>query len=93
MTRPIDSAVILSQVQTALEIMQSAQRQAALAQLRHESDTDRAKATYQTAVTKKEELSGKTIRDDDPRRDRQRHRHRDEDDDEQQQRPVIDLIV
>lgn len=96
MTRPIDSAVVLSQVQTALEMLQTAQREAALARLRHETDTDRAKEADQTAVTKQQEVSGKTIRDQDPRRHRQRPPSRepeDEDDEQYPPPPVIDIIV
>lgn len=95
MTRPIESAVILSQVQTALEMLQTAQREAALARLRHESDTDRAKTTDHTTVTRQDEVVGRTIRDSDPRR-RQPQRQRtedDEDEDQERTRPTIDIIV
>lgn len=94
MTRPIESAVILSQVQTALEMLQTAQREAALARLRHESDTDRAKETDHTTVTRQDEVVGRTIRDSDPRRrQRQRQPAEDDDDDQAQTRPTIDIIV
>ena len=94
MTRPIESAVILSQVQTALEMLQTAQREAALARLRHESDTDRAKEADHTSVTRQDEVVGRTIRDSDPRRRRPQRQHTEDDDEDQEQtRPTIDIIV
>lgn len=91
---PIEGIMSLMQVQTALEILQTAQREGAVAQLRHESDTTKAKDVYQTTVTEREELHGKTIRDDDPRRDR-RHQKREElpEREEQDEPPHIDIIV
>jgi hypothetical protein len=95
MVQPIDGALSLSQIQTALEMLMTAQREAAIAQLRHESDTERAKDTYQTTVTEQEEVSGKTIRDDDPRRGRERRQDPDEElgNEEQDEAPHIDIVV
>ena len=72
--RPIDGVATLLQAQNAQELLNSAQREAAIAQLRHEAETDKARDIYQTTVTKHEEASGKLIRDDDPREERRPQR-------------------
>ena len=94
MVGPIEGILSLSQVQTALEMLQTAQREAAIAQLKQERDTEIAKEVYQTTVTEREEARGKTIRDDDPRRGRPRRRRNDlprPDDDEET--PHVDIVV
>ena len=95
--RPIDGIATLLQAQNVQELLNSAQREAAIAQLRHEAETDKAKDIYQTTVTKHEEASGKTIRDDDPREER---RHRDDDpedelgnEEQETPPPQIDIVI
>ncbi|MBN2082976.1 hypothetical protein JW859_12325 [bacterium] len=94
MVRPIEGILSLSQVQTALEMLQTAQREAAIAQLRQERDTEKAKDIYQTTVTEREEARGRTIRDDDPRQGRPRRERDDlprpENDDDA---PHVDIVV
>jgi hypothetical protein len=95
MVLPIEGALSLMQIQTALEILQTAQREAAIARIRHESDSDKARDIYQTTVTEHEEVSGKTIRDDDPRESRKR-RPEEEDQparEDQDEPPHVDIIV
>jgi len=94
--RPIDGLATLMQAQNVQELLQSAQREAALAQLRHESDTEKAKDIYQTTVTRKEEANAKTIRDDDPREERRRRRDTEEElgNEEQDEPPKhINIVI
>ena len=72
--RPIDGLATLMQSLNVQELLNSAQREAALAQIRHESDTEKAKDIYQHTVTRKEEANAKLIRDDDPRKERRQQR-------------------
>ena len=66
MVRPVDGQASLLQSQNIQELLQSAQREAAIAADRHSSDTKKAKDIYETTVTKSEQAQGKLIRDDDP---------------------------
>ena len=94
--RPIDGIAALLQAQNAQELLNSAQREAAIARLRHETETERTKDIQQTSVTRKDEAAGKSIRDDDPRRERQRRRHPDDElGNEEQDRPPrrIDIVI
>lgn len=94
--RPIDGIATLLQAQNAQELLNSAQREAAIAQLRHEAETERTKDIQQTSVMRKDEAAGKSIRDDDPRRERQHRRNPDEElGNEKQDRPPehIDIVV
>ncbi len=79
MVRPIDGQVSMLQSQNAQELLQSAQREGAIASDRHTTDSKKAKDIYETTVTKSEEGKGKIIRDDDPGRG---GKHRDEQDSE-----------
>lgn len=95
--RPIDGVATLLQAQNAQELLNSAQREAAIAQLRHEAGTDKARDIYQTTVTKHEEASGKTIRDDDPREERRPRQEAEVDEpgtEEQETPPAhIDIVI
>ncbi len=72
MPRPIDGVASVTQSQNALELVQTAQRMAALATQRQQADTDKTKAADLKRVTREEEARGKSIRDDDPRQGRER---------------------
>ena len=95
MTRPIDGQLSLMQLPPILEMIQTAQREAAVNQLRQETDTEKVKDIYESTVTRKEELQGKIIRDEDPRRDRERRQDPDQElgHEEQESAPQIDIIV
>jgi hypothetical protein len=83
------------QAQNVQELLASAQREVALAQLRHLSDTERTKELDQATINKEEEAQGKTIRDDDPRQGRKQQSREDlpERQSEDEPPPRIDIIV
>lgn len=95
MTRPIDGQLSLMQLPQILEMIQTAQREAAVNQLKQESDTEKAKDTYETSVTRNEEVEGRTIRDEDPRRGRERRRRPDKAPgrDQHDQALQVDILV
>jgi hypothetical protein len=72
MTRPIDGVASVSQSQNVLELVQTAQRLAALAAQRQQTDTEKKKALDLVQVTREEQAQGKQIRDDDPRKSKER---------------------
>lgn len=74
MPRPVDGVASLTQAQNALELVQTAQRLAALAALGQQADTKKSKAVERERVTREEEACGKSIRGDDQRRNRERRR-------------------
>lgn len=74
MPRPIDAAASLLQSQNVLELAQTAQRMAQIAQIHQQALTERAKEQEESSITRDEEAAGKTIRDDDPRSGRRRRR-------------------
>ena len=79
MVRPIDGQVSMLQSQNAQELLQTAQREGAIAADRHTADSKKAKDAYEKTVTKSEEGKGKVIRNDDPSKG---GKHRDEQDSE-----------
>jgi hypothetical protein len=96
MVRPVDGQLSLLQAQNALELLQSAQREQAINQLKQEADTEKAKDLYQSTVTKGEEVEGKAIRDEDQRKHRERRQNPEEElgHEEQDQPPEnIDIVV
>jgi hypothetical protein len=95
MVQPIDGAASLIQAQNVQELLASAQREVALAQLRHMSDTERTRELDQATINKEEEAQGKTIRDDDPRQGRKRQSREDmpERNDEDPPPQHIDIVV
>jgi hypothetical protein len=96
MPRPIDGVASVTQSQNALELVQTAQRLAALAAQRQQADTEKTKAADLQRVTREEQAKGKTIRDDDPRKDRERRQKPEEELGHEQQDealPKIDIVV
>jgi len=94
--RPIDGQLSLMQLQTILEMIQSATREGALTQSRQEADTEKAKDIYQTTVTRHEEVTSRAIRDDDPRKDRERRHNPDEElghEEQDEAPPSVDIVV
>ena len=79
MVRPIDGQVSMLQSQNTQELLQTAQREGAIAADRHTADSKKDKDTYETTVTASEKGKGKVIRDDDPSKG---GKHRDEQDTE-----------
>lgn len=77
MPRPVDGAASITQSQNALELVQTAQRLAALAQARQQTSTEKAKEAAQTTVTKQEEAQGRAIKDQEPRQGRPRRKLKD----------------
>lgn len=75
MPRPIDGVASVNQSQNALELVQTAQRLAALAAQRQQKDTEKTKAQELEQVTREEQARGKGIRDDDPRKEKERRQH------------------
>ena len=96
MVRPIDGQASMLQQPNLLELIQTAQREAAIARLKHEAATEKAKDLEQTSVVRYEETQHKAIRDDDPRRSRQRRRSLDDELGHAEQEPApegIDIII
>ena len=88
--------MIYSQVQNALEMLATAQRELAIAQTRYESDTDRTRDLDRATITKEAEARGRTIRDDDPRGGRRQRRSWDEElgrDEQDDPPPRIDIVI
>jgi len=92
---PVEGQLSLMQVISALEMLQSAQREQVIVAERHIQTTERIKDIYDRTVTRDEEAQGKIIRDEDPRKHRERppmpERKQDEDDIEET--PEIDIVV
>jgi hypothetical protein len=96
MPRPIDGVASITQSQNALELVQTAQRLAALATQRQQAETDKTKAKELIQVAREEQARGKGIRDDDPRKEKERRQHpEDELGHKQQDEPpkTIDIVV
>lgn len=72
MPRPIDGVASVTQSQNALELVQTAQRLAALAAQRQQAETQKTKAKDLAQVAREEQARGKGIRDDDPRKEKER---------------------
>jgi hypothetical protein len=96
MPRPVDGVASLNQSQNVLELVQTAQRLAALAQQRQQAETEKAKARDAAQITREEQAQGKQIRDDDPRKGKERRHNAEEElgHDEQEEAPKrIDIVV
>jgi hypothetical protein len=75
MPRPIDGVASVTQSQNALELVQTAQRMAALAAQRQQAETEKTKAKELLQVAREEQARGKGIRDDDPRKEKERRQN------------------
>lgn len=96
MTRPLDGVASVQQSQNVLELVQTAQRLAALAAQRQQAETEKAKVREQLQVAREEQAHGKQIRDDDPRKNKERRQDPDAELGHEQQEgaaPKIDIVV
>ncbi len=96
MVLPIEGQLSLMQVISAMEMLQSAQREQVVVTGRHEQRTEQIKDIYEKTVTPDEAAEGKVIRDEDPRKNRERRQmpKRDSDEDpDAPPAPEIDILV